>query len=148
NAVAVISYGFWKRRFARDYSVIGKSSTLNNLPFTIVGVTPPEFFGESVGRAPDIWVPLTMQPALDRGISYLEGSVAWLRVMARLQPASTEQRARAELAVLLKGLQSQQSEVGKTARELARIDVVPGNNGPSDLRQEFSQPLRLLMAVV
>src|SRR5882724_12060211 len=58
NAVAVISYGFWKRRFARDYSVIGRRSTLNDLPFTIIGVTPPEFFGESVGRAPDIWVPL------------------------------------------------------------------------------------------
>src|SRR5947207_6754518 len=53
NAVAVISYGFWKRRFARDYSVIGRRSTLNDLPLTIVGVTPPEFFGESVGRVPD-----------------------------------------------------------------------------------------------
>jgi hypothetical protein len=113
NAVAVISYGFWKHRFARDYSVIGKSSTLNNLPFTIVGVTPPEFFGESVGRAPDIWVPLTMQPALDRGISYLEGNVAWLRVMARLQPASTEQRARAELAVLLKAFSRSRAKLAK-----------------------------------
>ncbi|PYT32974.1 MAG: hypothetical protein DMG57_00085 [Acidobacteria bacterium] len=148
NAVAVISYGFWKRRFARDYSVIGRRSTLNDLPFTIVGVTPPEFFGESVGRAPDIWIPLTMQPALDRGMSYLEGNVAWLRVMARLHPGSTEQQARAELAVLLKDLQLQQSDLGKTARELARFDVVPGNNGLSDLRKEFSQPLRLLMAVV
>src|SRR5206468_12609843 len=118
NAVAVISYGFWKRRFARDYSVIGRRSTLNDLPLTIVGVTPPEFFGESVGRVPDIWVPLTMQPAFDRGMSYLEGNAGWLRVMARLQPGSTEQRARAELAVLLKGLQSQQSDIGTTAREL------------------------------
>jgi len=90
-----------------------------------------------------------MQPALDRGMSYLETpNVGWLRVMARLQPGSTEQRARVELAVFLKGLQPQQSDVGKAARELARIDVVPGNKGISDLRQEFSQPLRLLMAVV
>jgi predicted permease len=148
NAVAVISYGFWKRRFARDYSVIGRRSTLNDLPVTIVGVTPPEFFGEFVGRAPDIWMPLAMQPALDRGTSYLEGNVAWLRVMARLQPGSTERRARAELAVFLKQLQTQQSDLGKAAGELARIDVVPGNKGLSDLRKEFSQPLRLLMAIV
>lgn len=149
TAVAVISYGFWKRGFARDDSVIGRRSTLNDLPFTIVGVTPPEFFGESVGRAPDIWLPLTMQPALDRGNSYLEmPNVAWLRVMARLRPGSTEQGAGAELAVFLKQLQSQPSDLGKAARELARIDIVPGNKGLSDLRKEFSQPLRLLMAVV
>src|SRR5262249_36811727 len=64
HPVAVLSYGFWRRRFAGDVSVIGKGITLNSQPFTIIGVTPPAFFGEVVGRAPDIWAPLMMQPTL------------------------------------------------------------------------------------
>src|SRR5438876_5230233 len=63
---AVISYGFWERQFGRDPAVIGKEirTTIGNAPdvaervFTIVGVTPPEFFGETVGDAPEVWVPI------------------------------------------------------------------------------------------
>src|SRR5262245_6026517 len=67
HPVAVLSYDFWQRRFAGDVSVIGKDLTLKSLPFTIIGVTPPGFFGEAVGSAPDIWAPLMMQPTLNRG---------------------------------------------------------------------------------
>ena len=62
HPVAVISYGFWRRQLGRDATIIGKRIKLKDQPFTIVGVAPPEFFGEAVGRAPDIWVPLMMQP--------------------------------------------------------------------------------------
>ena len=66
-----------------DTSIVGKSIKLKDQPFTIVGVTPAEFFGEAVGRAPDIWVPLMMQPQLNRGESFLEmPNMGWLSVMA------------------------------------------------------------------
>jgi len=58
NPVAVISYGYWKSRFGGDQSILGKRITLNNSPFTIVGVAPPEFFGMQPGTSVNLWVPL------------------------------------------------------------------------------------------
>jgi hypothetical protein len=57
--VAVVSNGFWKQKLAQSSSVIGKQIDLDGSPFTIVGVTPPEFFGETVGESPDIWATMT-----------------------------------------------------------------------------------------
>ena len=64
HPVAVISHGYWKRRFGLEPSVVGRTIHLSGTPFTIIGVAPREFFGLEVGRAPDIWVPIMMQPAV------------------------------------------------------------------------------------
>ena len=102
HPVAVLSFDFWRRRFAGDVSVIGKGIILKSHLFTIIGVTPPTFFGEAVGRAPDIWAPLMMQPTFDRGQSYLsDANTGWLRIMARLQPGVSEEQAQALLAIQL-----------------------------------------------
>jgi len=82
NPVAVISYRYWRRRFALSPSVIGKTIYLNGVPFTIIGVTPPRFFGIEVGRSPDITVPMTMYPQLNSGSTQLSdpalgGSSRW-----------------------------------------------------------------------
>jgi hypothetical protein len=90
HPVAVINYDFWQNKLGGDASIVGKGIKLSDQPFTIVGVTPPDFFGESVGRAPDIWVPLMMQPAFERGESVLGfPNMGWLRVMARLEPGGS-----------------------------------------------------------
>jgi putative ABC transport system permease protein len=60
--VAVISYGFWQRQFGGSVTAIGRTFTLENVPFTIVGVTPPEFFGADVGRTFDVIAPLNTEP--------------------------------------------------------------------------------------
>ena len=60
NPVAVIGYDYWRQRFAFDPEVIGMKIVLNNSPFTIIGVTPPEFFGLEPGRRIDVSVPLAM----------------------------------------------------------------------------------------
>src|SRR5262245_25454492 len=149
HPVAVLSYDFWQRRFAGDVSVIGKGVTLKSLPFTIIGVTPPAFFGEAVGRAPDIWAPLTMQPTFDRGQSYLaDANTGWLRVMARLQPGVSEAQAQALLAILLEQIKREPDDLGRSARNIAKIELAPGGRGLADFRNRFSKPLRLLMAVV
>jgi hypothetical protein len=84
HPVAVLSYDFWQSYFAGDSSVVGKNLSIKDQPFTIIGVTPHSFFGEAVGRAPDVWVPLMMEPSLNRGFPNLrQANVNWLRIMAR-----------------------------------------------------------------
>lgn len=149
HPVAVISYAFWRNKLGGDGSIVGKGIKLKDQPFTIVGVTPPEFFGESVGRAPDIWVPLMMQPQFERGESFLGfPNMGWLRVMARLDPGKSPQQAQAALAVWLGQLQSDQSELGRNARRLRNVEVVEGSKGLSQTRDKFSKQLWILTAVV
>ena len=64
HPVAVISHGYWQRRFGLEPSAVGRTIHLSGTPFTIIGVAPREFFGLEVGRAPDIWVPIMMQPTV------------------------------------------------------------------------------------
>ena len=149
HPVAVVNYTFWRNKLGGDHSIVGKSITLKSQPFTIVGVTPPDFFGESVGRAPDIWVPLMMQPKFDRDESYLGfPNMGWLRVMARLDPGVSPQQAQAALAVWLSQIQSDQSELGRNARRLRNVEVVPGSKGLSETRNKFSKQLWILTVVV
>jgi putative ABC transport system permease protein len=149
HPVAVLSYGFWQRGFAGDVSVIGKRILLKAQPFTIIGVTPPAFFGESVGRAPDIWAPLMMQPTLDRGQSYLgEANRGWLRIIARLQPGFNEAQARASLAMRLDQIKAEPRDRGTLANGIAKIEPFSGGRGLAGFRNRFSKPLRVLMAVV
>jgi len=148
HPVAVLSHSYWKRRFALDPSVVGKTLTLDRTLYTVIGVTPPEFFGVSVGRSPDIYLPLRMHT------SFLAGPLSnWLQVMARLRPGVIQEQAQVELA----GLFSQQlAEIPRSdwtlhdQRELLaqRVEVTSAGNGLSDLRRQFSKPLWILMAVV
>jgi predicted permease len=147
--VAVLSYGFWKRRFAGDPAVIGASLVIKRQPVTIVGVTPDGFFGESVGRAPDIWVPLVMQPRFARGMSLLDRpNVGWLRVVGRLRPGATESTADAALALAVAGTQSERTDFSKYARRRTTLRSSDGSRGLPDFRQRFSLPLRILAGIV
>ena len=149
HPVAVLSYRFWQRRFAGDLSVVGKSIRLKEHPFTVIGVTPPEFFGEAVGSAPDIWIPLMMQPSLDRGLSYLnQANTGWLRIMARLQPGIREEQARVALDVLFGQIKSEPGDLGRMTRRMSKIGLADGSQGLSGFRDRFSQALRILMVVV
>jgi MacB-like protein len=90
HPVAVISHGYWERGFGRDPSVLGQSISISGSPFTIIGVTPPEFFGVEVGMNPDVFIPVMMQPTampafenlLDKPIIFR----TWLTSLARLKP--------------------------------------------------------------
>jgi predicted permease len=149
QAVAVLSFGFWTRRFAADPAVLGRDVILKNQPFTVVGVTNPGFFGESVGRAPDIWVPWPCQPRFDRGMSLLDRpNVGWLRVMGRLGPGVTRDQAAAVLKVSLARVKTDPGDLGKFTRGIATIRVSDGSQGLSEFRERFSLPLRILAGVV
>ncbi len=151
---AVISYGYWKSEFGGDPKVVSKVADLNGTPFTIVGVTPPEFFGERVRKSPDFWLPIATQPQVMLHDSYLKDSgVYWLNLMGRLKQGATRQQAQAAATVQLRqflaGLvgsdlsDHERKEIAKSYVELA-----PGGPGISGLRIDYSQPLHILMAFV
>jgi predicted permease len=157
HPVAMLSYGYWKRRFSLDPSILDKTISLCGTPFTVIGITPPEFFGVEVGVAPDIFVPVMMQPAvmpasenlLERPIIY----AAWLRVLGRLRPDVPMQQAAAEMAVLFDQIEWPRDKSGFRIDKFGnRIDeklvLTPASRGLTDLRRQFSQPLFILMAVV
>ena len=136
---AVISSGFWKRSFGGSPSAIGKQIDLDGLPFTIAGVAPPEFFGETVGESPDIWTTMSLLPARMN----LPG-FTWLNLMGRLRPGVQASQAAADLNLLLTQLTDGESRGGF----IHRISVESGDRGGSGLRDSFSAPLSILMAVV
>ena len=152
--VAVISDGFWKTRLHSDPSSVGQIAILNGTAFTIVGVTPPEFFGERVRRPADFWVPLAFQPQIELRPSFLERKdTYWLNIIGRLPAGVT--RAQAQIATttaLRQVLKNAEGEKLTPERERqiheSRVELDDGAAGISGLRQMYSQPLRILLGVV
>ncbi|HEX5732145.1 MAG TPA: ABC transporter permease [Blastocatellia bacterium] len=154
RAVAVISHKYWKERCGGDPQILDKAVVLNGTPFTIVGVTPPEFFGERVRRAPDFWLPLVFQPQIDLRDSYLPNQqVYWLNLMGRLKPGVSIQQAQANVNVtlqqfLIEQAGSQISDERLSAIQASHVELKDGAGGISGLRLYYSEPLRMLMAIV
>src|SRR5579859_2066335 len=159
NPVAVISYNFWQSRFAGDRSVPGHSIRIRQTSYNIIGVAPPQFFGETVGFAPDVWVPLTMQAEVFPGEDWLTTEknpvekTEWLQVMGRLKPGVTVAQAKAGMELTFQ--QYLQSQLGSGVPKDNQKDflnqhiaLIAGNQGSSTLREGFGKPLEILMAVV
>lgn len=88
--VAVLSYGFWRRRFGGSATTLGTSIDVEGIPFTVIGVTPPAFFGPEVGLGFDVIIPLAAEPVVRGRQSRLDNPYwRWLRIMARLTPDQT-----------------------------------------------------------
>src|SRR5262245_44321529 len=104
SPVCVISHNYWRRRFAGDPAVVGKTIHLGGAPFTIIGVTPPEFFGLEVGSSLDISVPIMMQrhvmPGVESFVDETYGYSSYFRIMGRLRPEVTLSQAQANLSAL------------------------------------------------
>ncbi len=98
--VAVISYEYWTRRFARSPSVLGKTIALNQVPVTIVGVSPEYFTGIEPGANFEIWAPLHLPPAIS-GHSFLDEEKIWsIPMLGRLKPGVSDARAQSEMDAL------------------------------------------------
>ena len=148
--VAVISHGFWERQFGRDPSVLGRRIALNHQPLTIVGVAAREFFGDTVGSAPDVWAPVILVGKLNPGHDFLDSAgVTFLHVVGRLKTAVAQPEALAGLALSLPHIQSvANSQNSKLFRDVNRLTTSSASRGLSELREQFSKPLRFLMALV
>ena len=152
--VAVISHACWKTRYAGDPAVVGRAVTVNGTPLTIAGVMPEWFFGLRIRRAADFWLPLALQPRIERTTeSYLaERDVYWLNLVGRLKPGSDIAAANAQVNVALK--QYLRSAAGTTPEEdwqraidHGTIRLAPAGPGISGLRVHYGEPLKVLMAV-
>ena len=145
--VAVISYNYWKRKFALDPSVAGKTITLKGTSFTIVGVAPARFRGIELGDAMDIWVPLAFWEQL-RLNDHLT-----LGVMARMKPEADAKRASAEITLIdqqfaAAALGSKITPLAERELLVRSVELVPGGRGLFDLPDELPRSLLVLTTVV
>ncbi len=152
QSVAVISHGYWKRRFASSPSIVGQNLVVNNQSFMVVGVTPPEFFGVIVGSAPDMFLPATSGASiLPQRSRISEDALPF--VLARLHDGVSEEQARAALSLVVQqnALAEAGSELTPEKQEAIQqrpFRLLAAGQGFNVLRQQFSTPLRLLMVVV
>jgi len=145
--VAVISDRFRRRAFgdAGAADVLGQTIRINGAPFTVVGVAPPGFFGESVGSAPDLWVPFAMAPRVKAGLM-ISPAAKMISVMARLRPDVSPARAQTALGLLYTQLRELAAQTF-LGREPCRVEFASGSQGLGGLRAHFSEPLWILMAI-
>jgi predicted permease len=160
--VAVISYGMWQGRFGGNANVIGTALVIERIPFTIIGVTPPEFFGAEVGRTFDVAVPINTEQLIRDKDSDIDRGGVWLSIIVRLKPGQSAEAATS----LLRSVQPQISEAVMPAatlppeakdpaiRQLADqmflkvpFTLVPASMGTSRLRQRYEQPLLVTLAI-
>jgi predicted permease len=153
--VAVISYALWQRRFGGSGTIVGTSLVVERVPFTIVGVTPPAFFGAEVGRAVDVALPMSAEPLIRGKDSRFgpERGFYGLTVLLRLKPGQTIETAN----TIVRGMQPQirtaampsmmpplvQKEFMKDA-----FTLVPAASGTSRLRARYERPLVAIFVVV
>ena len=151
-AVAVMSYRTWQQHFGLDPTVVGATFTINTIPYTVVGVAPPGFFGDQLRpNPPDFWLPLATEPALSAQNSVLNNpGLHWLYIIGRLKPGGRPGSVQSEVTVALQQwLRTQPDLTAHDRSELGKqqIIVAPGGGGVANLQQETAAGLRLLLTV-
>ncbi|HEY0366775.1 MAG TPA: ADOP family duplicated permease, partial [Pyrinomonadaceae bacterium] len=164
--VAVLSHRYWQKRFGGDAAVVGKQININNLPFTVVGVSAKGFDGTmGVGTTQDVTIPVTLEPQLyaDKRQSYMNGAgVWWLRIMGRLRPGATHEQAQAQLEntflqSVLEHRAARQAAAKASGgnvigdldpKQYPRLVADPGGQGEMVRRRYYAPSLYLLLGVV
>ena len=151
-----ISYAFWQRRYGGAASAIGQTLTLEGHPFPILGVTPPSFFGVSVGSRFDIALPVCAEPIVGGEYSRITGprprETWWLAMLGRLKPGWTLARATAQLSTITPAALNEtippQYDADGVKHYLAyKLEARPAANGFSNLREDSSTSLWLLLGL-
>ena len=155
QAVAVLSYSAWQRRFGGDRAAIGRSLRIEGQSFTIVGVTPPGFFGVAVGTSPDVTIPVTMLPRLrsDQEIALVRSGLSWLLIMGRLRPGLSLAQADAAFQPVWTAALAATTDPDAPASWRARYltftsGLEPAASGYSPVRAQFQSALWLLFGLV
>jgi predicted permease len=154
--VLVLSHRVWQTTYASDPSVVGSTFVAEGHPFTVIGIAPPGFFGETLeSDPPDIWVPLQQEPMMDADGGLLHQSIsAWLRMIGRLRPgASTDGMAPRLTGVLRQWMQNDSGYPANWMPDVIRIlpkqvlDVVPAGAGVAVMKEEYGRSLQILLSV-
>jgi putative ABC transport system permease protein len=151
---AVISYGFWQKEYGGRPDVVGKTVSLDNHPFEILGVIQPGFTGFDVGSDKDVYVPICTEKIVHGETTMLDQrSSWWLRVIGRPKPGISANRAEARLKTLASQVFEATLPPNYNAQQQQRyrknsFDVQSAANGLSNIRRQYQQALMVLMAIV
>jgi macrolide transport system ATP-binding/permease protein len=149
---AVLSYQAWQRDYAGDPSVIGSSFVMNTHPVTIVGVTPPAFYGDRLTeRPPDFYLPIAQEPTLGFYKVRNKPEIGWLFLIGRVKPGTTIRPLQAKMSGLLRQELAQlapyQTEHGKEHLAKAHVVLTPGGVGVAKMQYYAENSLHLLMGL-
>jgi predicted permease len=154
--VAVLSHRVWQNTYGGESSVIGSTFVVEGHPFTVIGVAPAGFFGETLqSDPPDIWIPLQQEPMINGGGSLLRQPIsAWLRMIGRLRPgASTEGMSPRLTGVLRQWMQTDSGYPANWMADVIRllpkqtVSVVPAGAGVAIMKEDYGRSLQILLSV-
>jgi len=151
--VAVMSFRAWQEKFGRDPSVVGAAFDMDTQPVVVIGIAPPQFFGDRIASdPPDLWIPLQAEPIIEPSYSLLnEPSWAWLSLIGRVQAngdvKAIETQMQVELQDFLRSPESKVSEPEKPLLAQQTVRLWPGGGGGQALRREYQNGLYLLMSI-
>ena len=156
SPVVVLSHQVWQGAYGGDPSIVGATLYVEGRPFTVAGVTPPGFFGETLrADPPDLWIPLHQEPLINGDTSILRQPIsAWLRVIGRLRPGATTDGMGARLtAVLHQWMQHDSGYPANWMPEIVRtlpqqvITIVPAGSGVGIMKEQYGRSLQILLGV-
>lgn len=152
--VCIISHAYWKRRFGARTDIPDKAVVIAGVPFNIIGVTEPNFFGLTAGSNIDVWVPLSTQPLVEPNLDpkvsmFTAADHWWVQIMGRLKPGVSRAQAAAALDVIFKPAATEviPSRSGE-ATVVPSLELGRPGQGFGQLRNQFSRPLFILMGLV
>jgi predicted permease len=154
--VVVVSHQLWQTTYGSDPGVVGATLAIEGHPFTVAGIAPPGFFGETLRSNPaDIWIPLQHEPLITNGVGLLRQPIsAWLRVIGRTKSGASIAGVEARLTgILRQWLQYDSGYPSNWMPELIRnlpkevIAVVPAGAGVGVMREQYGESLQILLAV-
>jgi predicted permease len=150
--VAMLSYQAWQRGYAGDPSIIGSSFFINTHPITIVGVTPPGFYGDRMTETPpDFYLPISQEPTLGFYSARNKPELGWLFLVGRVKPGvamgSLQQKMSGLLRQSLAQLEDFQTVHGKQLLAKAHVVLTPGGQGVVNLQQRVASSLYLLLGL-
>jgi len=153
--VVVLSYGFAQRRFGDVARAGGQKIFLNSLPFTVAGVTPPGFYGVDSGSAPEFYLPLRADMALDprdggerSKARYLDRHYYWMEMMGRLRPGVTLKEAQAQVGPVFENWVASTAENDEQRADLPKFLLSEGARGGDRMRRNYEDALVTLMTMV
>jgi predicted permease len=149
--VAVISFAASQNRFGGPPRAIGQSILVDNIPFTVIGVAPPEFFGVDPAAAPDLYLPLHTNLLVDGARAarmYGDENFYWIEMMGRLRPGVSLAQAQAALAPRFHQWVATTASTDGERAKLPALVLNPGAAGLGSLRRQYSKPLYVLLIMV
>ncbi len=152
---AMLSYRAWQQSYGSDPSVVGSTFIVEGHPFTIVGISPPGFFGETLrSDPPDLWLPMQKEPLVKGSNSLLlHPSTNWLRIIGRLRPGATVAGLSSRYTTLLRRWLPAESGfpaelMPQVAHDLPKqhVQVIPAGSGVAAMQTDYKSSLRILLA--